>query len=105
MGGGVAASFCRPGRTTPLPPLFVSVPGEALGQRYGESSACAAAMKTVWCGKAELSITRTRRVLRTITAPIFKSFARSVVARSRANSVPERVLGCDGAMGLCRGAI
>lgn len=33
-------------------------------------------------------MTRTRRVLRTITAPILSSLARSVVACRRANSVP-----------------
>jgi len=37
-------------------------------------------IENAWEGKAQLSITRTRRVLRTITAPILRSLARSVVA-------------------------
>ena len=78
---------CR--RTTPLPPLFVNVPGTALDGLYG-ASAFAALAKTARIGWLEASSTRTRRVLRTMAAAIFSSFTRMVAVQARASSVPAK---------------
>ncbi|ABE45238.1 hypothetical protein Bpro_3328 [Polaromonas sp. JS666] len=74
----VQANF---GRRAPLPPLFVSVPGTALDEIYG-AKACAAVMKTCLSGCCEASSTRTRRVLRTMAAPILSSLMRIVAVQA-----------------------
>jgi hypothetical protein len=51
-------------------------------------SARAAVMKTCFIGWADASSTRTRRVLRTMAAPIFSSLMRIVAVQAWASSVP-----------------
>lgn len=50
----------------------------------------AAVMKTCFIGCADASNTRTRRVLRTMAAPIFSSLVRIVPVQACASSVPFR---------------
>ena len=61
--------------------------GEALDEVYG-AKACAALAKTARIGWLEASITRTRRVLRTIAAAILSNCTRLVAVQALANAVP-----------------
>ena len=76
------------GGNAPLPPLFVSVPGTALDGLYGPSAAslAAAVANNSRSGWWLASMTRTRRVLRRIAAPILSSRTRMVAALARSSS-------------------
>ena len=76
-------------RAAPLPPLFLSVPGRALDEVYGLSAAsrAAAVANKLRSGWWLASMTRTRRVLRRIVAPILSKRTRMVAAPARSSSV------------------
>src|SRR3546814_13835925 len=79
--------FSVPQTQFPLPPLFYNVPGTALFQHYGAMARAAYAntWRKGWC---EASKMRTRRVLRTMAAPILSNRPRMVAALAGPSFVP-----------------